>query len=118
MIDWKRIANVREGRIDRLEHGNGKTTTMLVNALDYILKTKESVVIASPSVLFCESLKRYMKNIVEEVENAYITKEKKNYLEINGIPVHFYSKDSPGIGGIGYVFVDHGVYESEPNYRF
>lgn len=112
MIDWNRVADVREGKIKENEHGPGKTTTMLINVLDYIDKTGEKeILVVFSGLMLCGHFKKVMYNLVEEIEGFYITGESKNMLEVNNSKVSFVTSASFPRGTDYKVFVDHGVEE-------
>ncbi len=118
MIDWNRVADFREGKFAGKSEedmmGTGRTSTMLINVLDYVMRIKDqskapSAVVVIPALVMLPGFKAYTKSLAKEM-GLFVTDETTSDLYINSCcRIHFSTENGPGMKGIGRVFVDHGV---------
>ena len=121
MIDWNKVADFREGRYVGLSEeemiGTGRTTTMLINVLDYVTKiaaVAPSAVIIIPSRVMFPQFKDHTKSLAKDM-GLFVTDETLDSLHINNCQLHFCTENDPGTRGRGKIFVDHGVKMEDKN---
>jgi len=125
VINWDIVKNNRAGTYAHLPEeekiGTGRTTTMLLDMLDYVKHMKDwaepgnAIVLIIPSGGMASMFKDNIKRLAKEVD-MYITREQKAAIWVNNVPISILGKDSNGWRGHLAVFVDHGVLWRDPEF--
>lgn len=116
MLDWRKISRHRERELDDLPEeeltGSGRTTTMLVNAIDFLIHDNTAIspncVVVIPFSVMIEDFKLKTRAIVEDL-GLFVTNESSDSLWINNHKLKFVVTGSPEIKGMNKAFFDHST---------
>jgi len=125
MINWSVVKRHRAGEYSHLSEeeliGTGRSTTMLLDALDYLKRMDGTyepgtgIVVIVPASALTPHFKKQIAELASEVD-MYVTKEQKDRIWINNRYVNFCSPLSKSWYGHAEVFVDHGVLSVHPKF--